>query len=210
MMIRWNILVPLGVLQSGAFLAQAADETGLAIVLWGLYGALIMLLMPIALFRARRYRLSRTVWRGIRWGQSGSAMSYALLMLGYSVFVVITLGLAYPWQSIALERYRLNHTYFGNQPLDFDGTAKPLFGRWLVVWAMTGGMVLVCAVLAGIAYQHWGVSAGDMAPKAEAALGGVSVLVLGLAMIGSLVGFAWYKAGELRYIASPVRLRGDN
>src|SRR6202035_4584402 len=53
--------------------------------------------------RARRYRLTRTVFRGIRFHQSGSALSYALRALSWWIAIGTTLGLAYPWAQASLE-----------------------------------------------------------------------------------------------------------
>ncbi len=41
------------------------------------YALALTLLTPYALYRARRYRLSRTRWRGIRFGQDASTASGA-------------------------------------------------------------------------------------------------------------------------------------
>ena len=36
-----------------------------------------------ALFRARRYRLTRTIWRGVRFWMTGSGWNYAFRWLGW-------------------------------------------------------------------------------------------------------------------------------
>jgi uncharacterized membrane protein YjgN (DUF898 family) len=45
-----------------------------------LFTLIILFLIQVAIFRARRYRLTRTRWRGIRGGQSGSAFIYGTLL----------------------------------------------------------------------------------------------------------------------------------
>ncbi|MDJ0946619.1 MAG: DUF898 family protein [Kiloniellales bacterium] len=96
------------------------------------YLLIILFLIPFALYRARRYRLSRTQWRGIRAGQTGSAVKYALMTLGLQLLVLITLSLAYPFYRTVLQRYRTTNTWFGDQRLEFGGRAGPMFGRWLL------------------------------------------------------------------------------
>lgn len=201
------VLVPLFGLQYAVSLATASGEAGIATALGGLYAVLILALTPIALYRARRYRLNRTVWRGIRWGQEGSAFVYALRSLGYAGLTGLTLGLAYPWQSVGLERYRTNHTYFGSQPLHFDGSAGSLFGRWLVVWGTMLGLVAASAFVA------MALSVGHLAePKMGMAIAlglvGVSLLAPGLALVAAVAAFCWYKAAELRYIAAHTQYQG--
>lgn len=58
---------------------------------------LTVLLVAVGLYRARRYQLSRTVWRGIRGGQTGSGFSYALRSL-----VVWISGLVFAFVAIGL------------------------------------------------------------------------------------------------------------
>src|SRR5437868_1511972 len=62
-----------------------------------------------AAYRARRYRLTRTVWRGVRFWMTGSGCSYAWRSVLWGVLLVPTLGLAYPWRMAALEHYKLRH-----------------------------------------------------------------------------------------------------
>src|SRR5689334_7443672 len=60
-----------------------------------------------AIYRARRYRLTRTVWRGVRFWMDGSGWSYAGRSMLWALLVVLTLGLAWPWREAALERYKM-------------------------------------------------------------------------------------------------------
>src|SRR6266851_5617790 len=46
-----------------------------------------------AIFRARRYRLTRTVWRGVRFWMSGSGWIYALKASLWGLLVTVTFGL---------------------------------------------------------------------------------------------------------------------
>src|SRR5215472_4442948 len=47
-----------------------------------------------AIYRARRYRLTRTVWRGVRFRMDGSGWAYAWRAVPWGFFVFVTLGLA--------------------------------------------------------------------------------------------------------------------
>src|SRR6201993_3539502 len=55
-----------------------------------------------AIYRARRYRLTRTVWRGVRFWMDGSGWAYALRAAGWSLLVGLTLGAVLPWREAAL------------------------------------------------------------------------------------------------------------
>jgi len=59
-----------------------------------------------AIYRARRYRLSRTVWRGVRFWMDGSAVAYAGLAAFWSLLTVLTLGLPCHGEKLRLSATR--------------------------------------------------------------------------------------------------------
>ena len=96
------VLAPLVVIF--AILGIASGEYGLVRIATF---APIVLLAPIAvlaLYQARRYRVNHTVFRGLRFRQTGSAWVYVLLIAFWTVVGALTLGLAYPWARASLER----------------------------------------------------------------------------------------------------------
>ncbi len=97
---------------------------------------IILFLIFVAIFRARRYRLSRSQWRGIRGGQSGSASTFALMAVGWALVSGLTLGLAYPVFRTRLMTYQMDNTWFGSESLGFTGRAGELFGTWFVAWLL--------------------------------------------------------------------------
>jgi uncharacterized membrane protein YjgN (DUF898 family) len=93
-------------------------------------------LIYVALYRARRYRLTRTLWRGIRAGQTGSSLGYALRALGLAALTIMTVGLAVPLKNVGLYRYRMSRTWYGNEAFRSEATAGRLFKRWLPAWLL--------------------------------------------------------------------------
>src|SRR6202051_5072365 len=51
-----------------------------------------------AIYRARRCRVARTVWRGVRFWMSGSGWAYAARSALWGLLVILTLGLLLPWR----------------------------------------------------------------------------------------------------------------
>jgi uncharacterized membrane protein YjgN (DUF898 family) len=97
-----------------------------ALVLWFLTG--------YAIYRARDFRLSRTLWRGIRFDQKGSAWGYALRRFGWSILVTATLGLAYPFMVGNLYRYRYLNTWYGDRQFGFTGSWRKVAGPFYLVY----------------------------------------------------------------------------
>jgi uncharacterized membrane protein YjgN (DUF898 family) len=89
-----------------------------------------------AIYRARRYRLTRTMWRGVRFWMDGSAVSYAGRAALWGALVVLTLGLALPWREAALERYKMEHSYYGDLQGSFEGRGWEFFKRGWWLWLL--------------------------------------------------------------------------
>jgi uncharacterized membrane protein YjgN (DUF898 family) len=100
--------------------------------------AFFYLFAQFAMYRARRYRLTRTIWRGVRFWMAGSGWSYAWRAALWGLFVMVTLGLALPWRTAALERYKMQHTSYGDLQGRFDATGGAFFREawhlWLLAW----------------------------------------------------------------------------
>lgn len=99
-----------------------------------------------AVYRARRYRLTRTVYRGIRFHQDGSAVRYAICALFWWTLVGLSLGLAYPFAQASLERFKMKNTYYGNLRGRFEGSGSRLFLRGLPMWLAVVGLLIIAVV----------------------------------------------------------------
>lgn len=129
----------------GALAAPGAD-------VWIGYGvALVFLFLgQYAVYAGRRYRLTRTSWRGLRFRMTGSAWRYAVVAFAWWCLVILTLGLAYPWAATALERRKMGETAFGDAPGRFDGQALDLFRRGLPFWAIGIGLPVALMALTAL------------------------------------------------------------
>ncbi|MDB5507408.1 MAG: hypothetical protein JWR75_2046 [Devosia sp.] len=118
------------------FYLQTQNQTvavlGILAVFVGLW-----FLSGYALYRGRDFRLSRTLWRGIRFDQDGNAWGYALWRFLWSVLMVLTLGLVYPGMAAGLWRYRYNHTWFGNRQFSMTGNWRKLAGPYYLAYFLT-------------------------------------------------------------------------
>lgn len=108
---------------------------------------LFFLLLQFARYRARRYIASRTLWRGIRFRQDGSALIYTWLAAGWWLVTIVTLGVAYPFMRASLERHRVRHTLLGEARFTSDASGLSLIVNWLIVYALSILPLLGCAVL---------------------------------------------------------------
>ena len=199
-------------------LAIAAREIESVAVRPVAIGLLILALLgEYALYRARRYRLTRTVFRGVRFDQHGSAWLYALRALAWWATVIVTLGLAYPWQQASIERFKMRHTSYGDLPGRFEGSASQLFLRGLPLWLAVAAPVVI-AVVAMVRLVDWDALSGVLAQgddatmsdliKGNPQLGLAAGLVFGAVGVSSLIAVVTYplfKAVVLRWWISGLR-----
>jgi uncharacterized membrane protein YjgN (DUF898 family) len=89
-----------------------------------------------AIYRARRYRLTRTIWRGVRFWMDGSGWAYSWRAVLWGFLVIATLGFALPWREAALERYKMRHSFYGDLQGEFVGEGKEFFKRAWGLWVL--------------------------------------------------------------------------
>ncbi|MEN9909398.1 MAG: hypothetical protein RLZZ540_2547 [Bacteroidota bacterium] len=90
------------------------------------YGTLIIV-SPIAIHGSYRYRMSRTSWRGIRFGYRGDRKEFILLFFKWIFFTIITLGVYGPWMAMNMRNYLLGNVRFGDVEFQYDGDGGDYF-----------------------------------------------------------------------------------
>jgi len=199
------VLAPLSIVYIVAYRLSLGSPV-MAGTIQGIYFLALFVFLQVALFRSRRYRLSRTSWRGIYAGQTGSTWHYLGLYLGYGLLTVVTLGLALPWMHVALARYKLNNTTFGNRTMHIEAKGSALFWRWLVVMVLVL-VPLALAVLPNLSALLHPVYVEQ--PKGPPTLqtprpGAFAFLFLAVVLGG--LALVWYRIEAFRYLAARVRL----
>lgn len=164
---------------------QTVAQIGLVVALLALF-----LLSGFALFRSRRYRLTRTLWRGIRFHQTGSAWAYAFMRLGWYLLTALTVGLAFPFMAASLFRYRYNNTWYGDRQVTFEGSWKQLAGPYYAVWVLL--VALMVATVVAFAGAYGGASAG--------------LVLSGLTVLAGLAAIPFIMARERTRFTSSIRI----
>lgn len=98
-----------------------------------LSGSLLFVLFPVAMVGARRYRLGRTSWRGIRLSFRGRVWELVKIVLVGTLLTGITLGLYYPVLLVKRQAFMISNSYFGSERFGFAGRGRDLF--WVYVQA---------------------------------------------------------------------------
>lgn len=147
--------------------------------------------VPYAQYRAQRYILSRTRWRGIRFGMDLAAWRYAGRALLWYLASILTLGLIWPIADFNLRRFITNRSSYGDLPMRLEGAAGGLYRGYLWPWLLIFGAVASFFYIGGAAMVD------PMTPPAPP--GPEIFLPIALYIVGSFA-IVWYGAFRLRYM----------
>lgn len=191
------VLLPFFAVTSIVEPIASISATG-AVVWNGVYFFGLFLLTQTAIFRMRRYRLTRTMWRGIRCGLDGETWDYVKAATRYWLLVIVTLGFAYPWMRAELSRHLMTRTRFGTEYFGFEATAQELLAHWRpVAWLWIG--ILVCAGTA--------LALGDPEPQRPGAqIARYSFWAMIVLLIVQVPFYVRYRAREFRVFAAGTSL----
>lgn len=140
-----------------------------AAVLIGLFLYLALIyLVGVAIFRALRYRLSRTLWHGIRGGSNDQGFRYGVSYFWRTLVGSLAIGLMVPWSMTTLWNRRWNAMSFGSERFAARANWGPIFPRFLLFYLTPIALFLV-AIVGAIAIGGIGFAAGAFSPNNLAA-----------------------------------------
>jgi uncharacterized membrane protein YjgN (DUF898 family) len=183
------------------------------------YLSVALIGVPLAFvgqYAGLRYKLSRTRWRGIRCGMTGSAWGYGALATVLNIGNAFTGQLLTPVVSVNLARPRVSNAFLGTQRLEFAGRAGDVYGRFIgyyflniAVWGVAI-TIAVTAIFAG--GSSFGIEAEELTELfTEPSLRTVLLLVVVFFVFTTLFGLmilplrCWWQAYLLRYLVARTR-----
>jgi uncharacterized membrane protein YjgN (DUF898 family) len=173
-----------------------------------------VLVLPILMVPAWRYRLSRTSWRGIRFSFRGKCRDAMNLYIGGNLLTLITLGLYWPFFKTNTQRFWRENSYFGDKKFEFSGKGKEIFGRsvsGLILSVLTLGIYgfWLYAFLQRYFWSKTHVGGGTFKFSAT---GGqwFGLLIVNLLLVAVTLGlaFPWVQIRTRKFIADHLTLEG--
>ncbi len=116
-----------------------------------LAGLILFLYVPIAIVNARRYRCTRTSWRGIRFSFRGRTKDFLKLYVRGWGLTVLTLGTYYPYFQTQRQAFLHTQTFFGNQRFGFTGHGSGIMLPFAVTLVSTYVVLGLCGL--ALAFQ---------------------------------------------------------
>jgi uncharacterized membrane protein YjgN (DUF898 family) len=157
-------------------------------------GVTTLAVLPLVFFaryRARRYKLARTRWRGIRFGADKGAWGYVARAMFHSLLSILSLGLLLPWQTFRLECYVTDRSWYGDAPFQQGG-------KWTALLPMMIHIYLGLMIMVG---------GGALAAMMELTQEGA--MMAGLGWIWFIAGIVLYRVKAFAYLTNTKTLDGN-
>ncbi len=173
------VLLPIFLLSTILIIVYGQASGGWVLYQVALFAVVYPVLKALATYRARRYRLARTSWRGVRGSMTGSSGEFAFLSWATALLYPLTLGWIAPWRALYIQRFLASETMLGDRQLDMKGSTLSLYLRFGVLWiatlvigfvAFSAGVATMALVMDGKAHVDWVLMAPDVALKMTAIL----------------------------------------
>ncbi|SMX29695.1 hypothetical protein TRP8649_03833 [Pelagimonas phthalicica] len=195
------LAVYLGAIQMGLFYfgfsmmvdpqtASYEEMIGYLIAIYASFFAVLPFLL-FAVYRARRYKMARTRFRGIRFGMDNGAWGYVGRALLYWLLSILTLFILSPLAMFKLEKYMADRSYYGSGRIEQGG-------KWTALYKYALHMFIGIVLLAG------GAGAG-------AALQNEALMIIGMVVgyIWFFVGITYFQIRSFAYLMENKTLNGE-
>lgn len=176
-------------------------------------------LLPLAIHGSYRYRMSRTSWRGIRFGYRGDRKEFTLKFFKWIFFTIITFGIYSFWMSMNMRRYVIGNIRFGDAEFNYAGNGDDY------IWIFFKGYFLT-AITFGIYFFWWqkelfdyyvsntSLHQEDKELQLISTATGGDFFSLGITNLLILIftlgfGYAWIVTRTLKYVFEHIQIEGD-
>lgn len=170
--------------------------------------------IPVAMVNARRYRLSRMSWRGIRFSFRGGVRDFIAIYIKGWLLTLVSLGFYYPFWQNRRQAFMVGDSYFGNQKFAFDGRGRDLAGSFVLHMILSLPTLFLCWIWYWARVQrYYAAHTSFQAARFHSTVtgGGVLGLWIGNTMLFLLtlgIGWSWITVRNMRYYAGHLSMVG--
>ena len=154
-------------------------------------GLAVMPLIFFAQYRARRYMLSRTRWRGLRFAMDAAALGYVWRALLYYGMSLVTLGALMPLATFRLEKYMTDRMWYGDAGFEQEG-------QWTALYPAMKHLFIAAAVL---------LLSGVVGYLAQSL--NLFVITISVGYFWLFLGFVYYQVESFKYLTAHKLLDGQ-
>lgn len=176
-------------------------------------------ILPLAIHGSYRYRMSRTSWRGIRFGYRGDRKELCTNFFKWIFFTIISFGIYGSWMAVNLRKYLLNNVRFGDVTFNYEGDGGDYFilnlkGYFLTIITFGIYMFWWQKDLFEYYIDNLSLQKDDKEITLNSTVTGGGFFKLGFLNLLILIftlgfGYAWVVTRTLKYIFSHIELEGN-
>jgi uncharacterized membrane protein YjgN (DUF898 family) len=179
----------------------------------------VLAILPIAIHGAYRYRMSRTSWRGIRFGYRGDRNELFKNFFQWVGLTIITIGIYGSWFTINLRKYLLGNVRFGNAEFDYKGDGGDYFilnikGYFLTIFTLGIYMFWWQKDLFNYYIDNLSLHKGNESVRFNSTVTGGGFFKLAFGNIFLIIftlgfGYAWAATRTMKFIFDNIELEGN-
>ena len=178
--ILFGRVIAVGMVFAYYLLSQYAPVAGFAVI------ALIILLVPVLMVRAKVFQLRNTSYHGLRFNFQRNYKDSFIVFYGGALITLLSLGLAAPSAIYMRNKFVANNAGYGKTLFEFGGRQ----GEFYAIFWRSVGLALLGAI--GLAVVIGGLGALTEAVAGDTPRGGLAVQAMSILFLLPL--FAFYAA----------------
>lgn len=179
----------------------------------------ILAITPIAIHGSYKYRMSRTSWRGIRFGYRGDRNELLKNFAKWILLSIVTFGFYGSWFAVNLRKYVLGNIRFGSIDFKYEANGGDYFllnlkGYFLTLLTLGIYMFWWQKELFEFYINNLSLNKDDQKIELEStATGGgfFSLMIVNLLILVFTLGlgYAWIQMRTMKFITDNIVLSGD-
>jgi uncharacterized membrane protein YjgN (DUF898 family) len=187
------------------------DHPGAAALLGLCLYLLLMYLAGVAIFRALRYRLSRTYWHGIRGGSDSQGLAFGWSYLWRTIAGSLALGLLIPWSMTSLWNERWDEMSFGPHRFEANAHQDSIFLKFLLFY-LAPVILFIAGFVAAMLFGVFAAATGRTGGSSPESMR-VMIVAIGIAfylmffVVLGVIAMIYYSA-YFREVVSKLSLGG--
>jgi uncharacterized membrane protein YjgN (DUF898 family) len=208
-----------GILNLAKYYVKEKQDIIIYLILTLVAWAILLAVLPLIYHGVYRYRMSRTTWRGIRFGYRGTKKQIYINFLKWLGLTIITFGIYACWYKINMRKYLIGNVRGGDVEFSYKGKGEDLFVIYFLGYILT-------LVSLGI-YAFWWekelwnyyidnilLHKNDKTIRLKSSVTGGGIFKLRIVNLLLTVftlglGYAWVKIRTRKYFTENIHLIGD-
>lgn len=184
-----------------------------------LLSLILIMLTPLMIHGSFRYRMSRTSWRGIRFGYRGNKWVLVGQYLKWTFLTLITLGFYAAWMEINYRRFIIGNIKAGDASFHYEGNGLDFFLLNLKGYLLT---VITLGIygawwqkdIFAYLYNNLSVSRDNGTLRFKSVATGGGFFKLGIVNLLILIftlgfGYAWVVIRSMKFTTDNISIEGD-